>query len=301
MRFVIRGLLWILAAVFVLGHLGGGWYFSEELIERDFEVSPAAIEVPSGDYELNEVSYESRLGSLDAWHLPAPGRIWVIHVHGKGATPAEAEHLFAPLQDAGYPQLAITYRNDAGQPEDPSGYYQYGLTEWQDVAGAVDFAQANGAGGVVFSGFGSGASHILAYMYRHNLDVIRGVFMDSPNIDMADTVDYRVSMEPVPYLPITVPPTVTEIAKFIASLRIDINWRSIDYVEDAGITLQAPALLQHGTGDASVPIRQSIAFGEANPDLAEFVAYEDAAHVMLYEHDPGKYLSEVLGFLAEVD
>lgn len=297
---LLRGLLWTVIALLVFGHLWGGWYFSDQLIERGFEVSPEAIEVPSGDYELVEVTYESPLGAMDAWHLPAPGRVWVIHVHGKGATPAEAEHLFAPLQEAGYPQLAIAYRNDAGQPADPSGYYQYGLTEWQDVAGAVEFARANGADGIVFSGFSSGASHILAYMYRHNLDENLGVFMDSPNIDMADTVNYWVSMEPVPVLPITMPPTVAEIAKFLTSLRIGVNWRSIDYVEDADVTLHAPALLQHGTADAAVPLGQSIAFAEANPDLARFVGYDGAEHLELYDADPEKYLREVLGFLSEV-
>ncbi|MGH8946872.1 MAG: alpha/beta hydrolase [Acidimicrobiia bacterium] len=300
MRTLFRGLLWTIVGVLVLGHAAGGWYFSDQLIERGFEPSPDAIEVPQGDYQLVEVAYASPLGDMEAWHLPADGNVWVIHVHGKGATPAEAEHLFAPLQQAGYPQLAITYRNDAGQPEDPSGYSQYGLTEWQDVAGAVDFARANGAGGIVFSGFSSGASHILAYMYRHNLEENRGAFMDSPNIDQADTADYRVSMEPVPMLPITVPSTVVEVAKFFTSLRIGVNWKSIDYVEDAGITLHAPALLQHGTADGSVPIRQSVAFAEANPDLARLVPYDGAEHGKLYEADPEKYLREVLGFLSEV-
>src|ERR687892_714604 len=299
MRPLFRGLLWGIVGLLVLGHVAGGWYFSAQLIERGFEPTPDAIEVPQGDYQLVEVVYPSPLGDMEAWHLPAPGNVWVIHVHGTGATPAEAEHLFAPIQQAGYPQLAITFRNDAGQPEDPSGYYQYGLTEWNDVAGAVDFAKANGATGIVFSGFSSGASHILAYMYRHTLEENLGVFMDSPNIDMADTVDYRASMEPVPMLPITVPPTVAEIAKFFTSLRIGVNWRSIDYVRDAGVTLHAPALLQHGTADASVPISQSVAFAEANPDLARLVTYDGAGHVQLYEADPEKYLREVLGFLSE--
>jgi hypothetical protein len=300
MRSLLKGLLWIIVAILVLGHLGGGWYFSDQLIEQAFEPAPPTLEIPSGDYELIEVAYASPLGDMDAWYLPASGGTWVIHVHGNGATPAEAEHLFAPLQGAGYPQLAITYRNDAGQPSDPSGYHQYGLTEWQDVAAAVDFARENGATGIVFSGFSSGASHILAYMYRHNLVENRGVFMDSPNIDMADAVDFRLSMEPIPMLPITVPPTVAEIAKFFTSLRIGVNWRSIDYAEDAGLTLHAPALLQHGTADASVPARQSAAFAEASSDLARLVQYDGAEHVKLYEADPERYLREVLDFLSEV-
>lgn len=300
-RSLFRGLIWLLFAVVVLGHAGGGWYFSDQLIERGFEVDPAPIEVPTGDFQLVEVVYQSPLGNMEAWHLPASGSVWVIHVHGKGATPAEASHLFAPLQAAGYPQLAITYRNDAGQPDDPSGHYRYGATEWEDVAGAVDFANANGASGIVFSGFSSGASHVLSYMYRNTLEQNLGVLMDSPNIDMAETVDFRASKEPVPLLPITVPPTVAEVAKFFTSLRIGVNWRSIDYVEDSGVRLQAPALLQHGTADASTPISQSIEFAEQNPDLARLVAYEGAEDVLLYDADPQKYLDEVLGFLSEVD
>jgi len=300
-RSFFRGLLWGVVTLLLFGHLAGGWYFSGELIERGFEVSPEALETPSGEYQLVEVVYQSPLGNMEAWHLPAANSTWVIHVHGKGATPAEAEHLFAPLQQAGYPQLAITYRNDAGQPDDPNGYYRYGVAEWQDLAAAVAFANANGATGIVFSGFSSGASHILAYVYRHNLEQNRGIIMDSPNIDLADTVDFWASMEPVPLLPINVPPTVTEIAKFLTSLRIGVNWRTIDYVEDADVTLHVPTLVQHGTEDESVPVGQSIAFAEASPALVRLLTVEGAGHVELYETDPEKYLREVLGFLAEVD
>lgn len=299
-RNFFRRLLWAVVVLLVLGHLGGGWYFSDELIERGFEPSPEAVETPSGEYQLVEVVYQSPLGNMEAWHLPGTNGTWVIHVHGKGATPAEAEHLFAPLQQAGYPQLAITYRNDAGQPDDPSGFYRYGVSEWEDVAGAVAFANANGATGIVFSGFSSGASHILAYVYRNNLEQNRGIIMDSPNIDMADTVDFRASMEPVPMLPIKVPPTVTEIAKFLTSLRIGVNWRTIDYVEDAEVTLHVPTLVLQGTEDESVPAGQSMAFAEASPDLVRLVTVEGAGHVALYEADAEKYLREVLGFLAEV-
>jgi hypothetical protein len=47
------------------------------------------------------VEYETELGMMDAWYLPSDGDTWVIHVHGRGTTPAEAEPLFAPFQDAG--------------------------------------------------------------------------------------------------------------------------------------------------------------------------------------------------------
>src|SRR5690606_10521072 len=136
-RSFLKGLLWTLVALLFVFHVGAGWYFSDVLIADAFVPEPDTIELPesAGDLGLEEVTYESDLGEFDAWYIPASGDVWVIHVHGKGATPAEAEPLFQPLKDAGYPQLSITYRNDAGQPLDPSGHYRYGVTEWDEVYG----------------------------------------------------------------------------------------------------------------------------------------------------------------------
>jgi len=139
------GFFWLVVGLLLVFHVAGGWYFSNELIQDGFVPAPEPIAPLPGSYDLEEVAYSTPLGEMDAWYLPADGVTWVIHIHGLGTTPAEAEPLFAPLQGAGYPQLSITYRNDDGQPMDPSGYYQYGATEWEDVAGAVEHAVANGA------------------------------------------------------------------------------------------------------------------------------------------------------------
>ena len=37
------------------------------------------------------------------------------------------------------PALFITFRNDKGQPKEPSGIYQYGITEWQDLHAAAEY------------------------------------------------------------------------------------------------------------------------------------------------------------------
>ena len=93
-RSIFRGIFWTAIALLLVAHVGGGWYYSNQVIDEGFVPDPDPIVTPSGDYELVEVSYETPLGQMEAWHLPADGTTWVIHVHGLGATPAEAEHLF---------------------------------------------------------------------------------------------------------------------------------------------------------------------------------------------------------------
>lgn len=299
-RSVFRSIFWVLVAVGFFAHVFGGWAYSNRIIDEAFTPNPGVIEAPNGDYALSRVTYRSPLGELDAWYLPSPGTTWVVHVHGLNATPAEPEPLFQTLQEAGYPQLSITYRNDVDQPADPTGYHQYGATEWEDVSGAATFARDNGAREIVFVGYSTGASHVLSYVFRHNLDDIAGVIVDSPNIDLGSTIDFRRSQENLPVIPIKVPPTMAWVAKFFTSLRIDVNWRSLDYVEKAERSLRVPVLAIHGTEDESTPISQSIALEGANPELVDLLRVDGAGHVGSFEADFDGYTTAVLTFLSNV-
>lgn len=299
-RSVLRGIFWSLVALALVVHVAGGWLYSSRIIDEAFTPSPNPIVTPNGDFDLVEVTYSAEVGDMDAWYLPAAGPTWVVHIHGLNATPAEPEVLFGPLQEAGYPQLSIAYRNDEGQPPDPSGYFQYGAEEWEDVLGAVEYAKANGADDVVFMGYSTGASHALSFAYRHNFDEIAGIIIDSGNIDLGSTIDYRGSLEDLPVIPISVPPTMTWVAKFFTSLRIDVNWKTIDYIDGAERSLRVPLLAIHGTDDESIPIEQSIALSEAGPEYVEVWEVEGAGHVDSFNTDPEGYLSHVLAFLAEV-
>lgn len=295
-----RNAFWIIVALVLFIHVVYGWFFSNTIIDEAFAPDPATIILPAESPELFEVSYHGELGDMEAWHIPAAGSTWVIHVHDKGGTPGDAEHLFAPLHDAGYPQLSIAYRNDDGQPEDPTGYVRYGATEWADIEAAMDFAIGNGAESIVFSGFGVGGSHVLAFMYRNNLDEVKGVLLDSPNIDLGDTVDFRAGQRDMWLIPMTMWPTITWVSKFATSLRLNVNWKVLDYVDKAASSMRRPALVHHGTADTLVPVSQSIAFAEAVPDLVRLVRVEGAEHLGAYEADPDRYVDEVLSFLAEI-
>lgn len=274
--------------------------FSGRIIREAFTPDPAPVVVPTGDFELEEVTYDTPLGEMDAWYLPASGSTWLIHVHGLNNTPAEPDVLFQALQDAGYPQLSITYRNDEGQPPDPSGYFQYGETEWEDVRGAVEYATENGAEQLVFLGYSTGASHVFSYVFQHQLDEIAGVVTDSANIDMGSTIDFRASQEELPIIPVKVPATMAWVAKFFTSLRINVNWKSLDYIEQATRSLRVPVLAFYGTEDQSIPNEQSIDLAATQPDLVELVAVEGAGHVESFDVDYQGYVDHLLEFLEVV-
>ena len=295
-----RGLFWGLIALLLVAHLAGGWYFSNQMIADAFTPDPDPIVVPNGEYTLSQVTYTSPVGEMDAWYLPAPGTTWVVHIHGLNGTPGEPEILFPALQVAGYPQLAIAYRNDEGQPEDPSGYFQYGATEWEDVLAAVEFARENGAQEIVYAGYGTGASHALSYVFKHNFDDIAGVITDSANIDMGSTIDYRATQDRMPIIPLPIPPTVAWVAKFFTSLRINVNWKSIDYIDKAERSLRVPVLAIHGIEDDSIPVEQSIALAEVQPDLVDLWQVPGAGHVQAFDTNYDEYVTRVLQFLQEV-
>lgn len=299
-RFTFRNLIWLLVGLVVAFHLAGGWYFSNELLEDGFVPAPEPIVVPQGPYQLEGVVYESPLGPMDAWSLPAQGTNWVIHIHGLGALPDEAEPLFGPLQEAGYPQLSITYRNDQGQPQDPSGYYQYGATEWEDVSGAVEYAVANGATNIVLSGFSTGGAHAMSFLSRQPREIVTGMILDAPNVDVGRTVDYAASQRELPLIPLPVPATVSAMAKFITSLRIGVNWMLLDYIADADETIRQPVLIHHGTEDLRVPIETSLDLQATNPDLIRLIQVEGAGHIESYDVDRQGYIDSILGFLAEL-
>ena len=239
---------------------------------------------------FDAAAFASPLGELAAWHVDGADDTWAVFVHGKGASRREALRMMPVMVDAGLPSLAITYRNDPGAPADPSSYYQYGRTEWEDLEAAVQYALAEGANDVVLIGYSMGGAIVASFLMQSRFaDRIAGAILDSPMLDFGATIDLGAERRGLPVF-------LAGAGKLVSSVRFGIDWAALDYLERAD-ELSVPILLFHGDGDTTVPERTSMALAQRRPDLVTYEAFDGAAHVGAWNADPERYEEAVAAFL----
>lgn len=261
-----------------------------------YETDPGNIPL---DFE--EVSFESDLGPLGAWQIDGgDGTIWAIHAHGWRASRREALRTLHTFNDAGVTSLVVDYRNDEGAPDDPTGLYRFGKTEWEDVEAAVQYAIDEGADSIVLVGYSTGAALHLAFLDNSPLaDRVVAAVFDAPNIDMAETVKLGASKRQIPGTPLPVPDSLTAVAIWIADLRWDVDWDYIDYASRSGEIVEVPTLVFHGLNDERVPIEVSERFRDGAPALIELVEVPDAGHVTSWNVGSAAYERKLAAFLDE--
>ena len=244
------------------------------------------------------VEYETPLGTHDAWQftqsLEGDDDTWAIFVHGLRGDPADGLPSLPVLNDLGIPALFITYRNDQGQPQDPSGTYQYGLTEWQDLHAAVDYALSQpGAEDVVLIGRSMGGGIVAKFLYESPLaSKVIGVVLDSPMLEFEATVRLGARQRNLPFF-------VTDTAKWLATLRFDVDWDAMDYLKDAH-RLNVPILLIHGEDDTLVPIETSNKLLELRPDLVTYATYPNTTHAHTWNTNSTRHEQELRDFLLRI-
>lgn len=203
---------------------------------------------------------------------------------------------------AGLPTLDITYRNDAGFAHDPSGYYQYGRTEWRDLRGALAYAADHGARRVVLGADSMGGGIVASYLRHRGTStdgpVVTGLVLDAPMLDFGETVSFGAQQISLPLVG-SVPAPLTWTAERIASLRFGIDWDAVDYLQDTS-WLQVPALVFHGTSDTTVPIATSRELARDRPREVTLVQVPGAEHVRSWNTDPAAYDDRVERFVGQV-
>ncbi len=254
---------------------------------------------------LREISVPGPLGDYPAWvgtPTIVPGQdvsdTWAIVVHGNSLSAADGLRMVPILTLAGYPTLVATYRNDPGAPEDPSGKLRYGLTEWEDLEAMVQYALDQGSDGVVLDGYSMGGAVIMAFLQRSDLaDQVHAVILDAPMLDFSETVDDNAAREEIaPGVPL--PSSLTEVAKWIAAKRFDVDWDALNYLADTDAYADMPFLVFHGTADTTVPIATSREFAALLPDQVQLIEVDGAEHIESWNPDPDAYDSAVRAFLA---
>jgi len=242
------------------------------------------------------ITYTSNVGNFSAWYIDGSSSTWAIVVHGKGADLTESLRIIPILNALDFPILVIHYRNDPGSPEDPSGYHQYGATEWVDLAAAVSYAEQNGAKDHLLVGYSMGGAIVTSYLTQSPLrNRTRGAILDSPVLSFEAVVDFQAADTQLPVIGVDLPDPLTDFAKWIASWRFDIDWDETNYLAQTS-ELHAPMLIFHGTNDASVPLATSRRLANLRPDIVTLVTTE-AGHLRSWNESPDDYRSAIIDFL----
>jgi alpha-beta hydrolase superfamily lysophospholipase len=256
---------------------------------------------PTPGFPAERIAFTSELGSFDAYRTPGGEKTWVILLHGNGMVVAEIRKIAESFRGLGYPTLAITYRNDPGQPRDPSGILQYGLTEWKELEGAVRYALAQGSEGVVVFGLSMGGGIALNFMYRSPLaDRVRGLVLDAPMIDFGRAIDINAGKERLPLIGLPVPQALVNAAKRISELRYRVSWSEMNYLKNAD-ALRAPMLLIHGIQDTIVPVGTSDELAAKRSDLVvSYMRSEGVEHCTSWNYDRETYERHLSDFMAHI-
>lgn len=253
-----------------------------------------------------EVVLVGELGDLPAYRVPAPQDpdaaqaaaqgTWIVFAHGRGGQREEANRYLPLWHDLGYEVLVPSYRNDAGSPQDPSGRYGLGGTEWRDLDTAVQYALDNGAEQVVLAGWSMGGAVQLQLMARSdNADAVSGLVLDAPVMDWQDTFEQQGDLAGLPSW-------VTALAMQFVELRGDLELDDFDWTSrpDTAVVVDVPVYLVHSDDDAFVPSGPSRAVAEFLEERVTPRFEGPADHTREWNVDPDSYDADMRAWFEDV-
>ena len=270
-------------------HRGGGEIRAGDYVRLDSYAFPGdPLEAHGVAFE--EVLFEAPLGEFDAWYVPGRTSTWAILTHGKGADRRETLRILPALIESGFHCLAITYRNDDGQPSTPKAAYSYGRDEWEELDGAAGYALAHGASDLVLVGYSMGGAITLSFMANSpHASAVSALVLDAPMTHLEETVAHgaKAAGLPVRFL---------ALSNRVAARAYRFRWRDFDYLRTLP-NLGVPVLLFHGDEDTVIPVELSDRMAEMRPDILRYVRVAGADHVRAWNVDPERYLANVREFV----
>ncbi|KUF06972.1 S9 family peptidase [Leucobacter sp. G161] len=267
------------------GRMVGWWYTSPEEL----------------GYRVEQTTYESEHGPMDAW-IVHPKRKrkkrWAIHVHGRGASPAETFRGIEPFARAGVTSMIIQYRNDLGQPAGLNGRYGMGISESRDVDAAIAAARARGAERVTLMGWSMGGTASLISLARGtHRDIIDGVILESPGADWPGILRDKARQAGLPRL-------IADVGMELLARGVVASGEAegVDFEdlrpEVLAQGIDVPVLVLASPNDRFVPWHGSQVIAAEQPDLVQLVSIPEGGHVRLWNADPERWEQTVLTFVS---
>ncbi|MEU4741079.1 alpha/beta fold hydrolase [Actinosynnema sp. NPDC023658] len=248
------------------------------------------------DLPYTDVRIPTELGDAPAWLVPASSSTWVVAVHGRGGTRAEALRVMPALHSLGLPVLAVTYRNDQGAPPSPDGLYHLGDTEWRDVEAAVRYAREHGARNVVLYGWSMGGAVVGQFLGRSaDAGDVVAVVLDAPVVSWTKTLELQSRNRGVPE-------QLVPVAELVSDWRVDLDFDRFDLAAEPPAR-RPPTLLFHGGADGTVPVQASRDLAAAADRLdwpIRYVEVPEAEHTAAWNVDREAYEATLVDFLDSV-
>ncbi|MDT0118162.1 alpha/beta fold hydrolase [Microbacterium sp. PRF11] len=259
-----------------------GWYYDR----------PEQLHLP-----MEAVDITTDVGPCPAWEFPAEADtdVWVIQVHGRGTTRAEALRAVPVFHDLGITSLVVSYRNDGDAPRSPSGTYALGATEWRDLDAAIGYARRQGARHVVVMGWSMGGALALQAAFESShADVIAGLVLESPVVDWRTVLRFqgRMLRLPAPVIALAQSAIRTPWGATVLRSGEPIPLDRLDGVARAA-ELRHPILILHSDDDGFVPSDASHALAGARPDLVTMETFEVARHTKLWNYDETRWAGAI--------
>lgn len=250
-----------------------------------------------------ELGLETEFGRAPAWVTRAgDGTRWAVLVHGRGARRGETLRAVPVLTDLGISCVIPSYRNDPDGPVSSDGRYALGLTEWQDVDVAIDYAIREGATSIDLLGWSMGGAIVMQLLARSDhAPLVRRVVLDGPVLDWADVMAHHARQNRLhPHL-------AGLAARLLGDTRTSGRTIGVSQAVDLRLTnwvtradeIVKPTLIIHSVDDEFVPYGPSQALAEARPDLVHWERWTTARHVREWNTDPVRWERSVRRFLSE--
>ena len=249
------------------------------------------------DIEYEDIFYQSDIGQFPAYLTSSGDDGVVIFVHGfRGDYSREvfAQLRAKDLMDMGFRSMIISYRNDRGLPKDPSGIFQYGVSEWKDIDAAIDEARKISEN-VVLWGISGGGGPVSSWIQNtDDLSKVSGIIYEAPVISFWESVEVNGAAR-FPWLP----QGLFSYFKIVTELRYGVDFDSMDF-RDAVINSDIPVLLFHGDDDEWVPVEMSDLISESRNKNFTYIRSENVGHVTSWNADPENYVLQMSVFLSSL-